>query len=158
MRYTAFLSYSRAADGKLAPAIQMGLHRFRRSWYQGRAVRVFRDASNLSVSPGLWSSIETALEDSEYFILLISKQAADSKWVRKEVDYWITRRAPDSILLVLTEGNIVWDDESRDFDWNLTTLPTNLKKVYREEPHWVDLRWVKHQESLSLQDPRFRDK
>ena len=28
MRYDAFLSYSHAADGKLAPALQRALHRF----------------------------------------------------------------------------------------------------------------------------------
>lgn len=158
MRYKAFVSYSHAADGKLAPAIQRGLHRFRRSWYQGRAMRVFRDETNLSVSPGLWSSIEAALGASEYFILLISPDAAVSKWVLKEVEYWISHRSPDTMLFVLTGGDIVWDAERGDFDWTLSAVPKTLKAVYLEQPLWVDLRWIKHQESLSLQDPRFRDK
>jgi WD40 repeat protein len=158
MRYKAFVSYSHAADGKLAPAIQRGLHRFRRSWYQGRAMRVFRDETNLSVSPGLWSSIEAALGSSEYFILFISPDAALSKWVCKEVEYWISHRSPDTMLFILTDGDIVWDAERGDFDWSLSAVPKILKAVYREEPLWVDLRWIRHQESLSLQDPRFRDK
>jgi hypothetical protein len=158
MPYKAFLSYSHAADGKLAPAIQRGLHRFGRSWYQGQAVRVFRDETNLSASPGLWSSIEAALADSEYFILLISPQAAVSKWINKEVEYWISHRSGETMLLVLTEGNIVWDAERGDFDWKVTTLPTTLKSVYREEPNWVDLRWIRDREGLWLQDPRFREK
>src|SRR5262249_30507377 len=158
MRYKAFVSYSHAADGKLAPAIQRGLHRFRRSWYQGRAMHVFRDQTNLSVSPALWSSIEAALGNSEYFVLLVSPEAAKSKWVSKEVDYWISHRSPDTILFILTDGDIVWDDESGDFDWTLSALPRILRAVYREEPLWVDLRWIRHRENLSLRDPRFRDK
>src|ERR1700730_10736578 len=102
MRYKAFISYSRAADDRrLALAIQRGLHRFTRSWYQGRALRVFRDETNLSVSPGLWSSIETALRDSEYLLLLISPVAARSRWVRKEVEYWVSHRGTQNLLLVI---------------------------------------------------------
>jgi hypothetical protein len=121
-------------------------------------MHVFRDETNLSASPGLWTSIETALDDSEYFILLISLQSAVSKWVCKEVEYWVSSHSPETLVLVLTEGDIVWDAERSDFDWNLTTLPANLRTVYREEPNWVDLRWINHRESFSLHDPRFRDK
>src|SRR5215469_10464673 len=142
MLYKAFISYSHAADGKLAPAIQRGLHRFGRSWYQGRAIRVFRDETNLSASPGLWSSIEAALKESEYFLVLISPEAALSKWVCKEVEYWISHRSADTILFILTDGNIVWDAERGDFDWSLSTVPAPLRKLYREEPNWVDLRWI----------------
>jgi hypothetical protein len=121
-------------------------------------MRVFRDETNLSVSPGLWSSIEAALGSSEYFILLISPDAAISKWISNEVEYWISHRSPDTMLFILTDGDIVWDAERGDFDWTLSAVPKILKAVYREEPLWVDLRWIRHQGSLSLQDPRFRDK
>ena len=88
-RYKAFLSYSHAADGKLAPALQAGLHRFAKPFFRLRAVRVFRDATNLSVNPGLWTTIQKALADSEYFIVLASPAAAQSKWVGRELDYWL---------------------------------------------------------------------
>lgn len=32
--YDAFLSYSHAADSRLAPALQRGLQRLTRAWYQ----------------------------------------------------------------------------------------------------------------------------
>lgn len=32
--YEAFISYSHAADGQLAPAIQRALHRLARPWYK----------------------------------------------------------------------------------------------------------------------------
>jgi hypothetical protein len=62
------MSYNRAVDGKLAPALQRALHGFAKPWYRLRALRVFRDDASLSANPGLWSSIEQALVDSEFFV------------------------------------------------------------------------------------------
>ena len=56
--YEAFISYSHAADGRLAPTLQTGLHRFAKPWYRLRAMRVFRDETTLATSPELWPSIE----------------------------------------------------------------------------------------------------
>src|SRR5688572_31157284 len=83
-RYDAFVSYSHAADGKLAPALQAALHRFAKPWYRRRALRVFRDETSLSASPALWPSIEAALAASRYFVLLASPAAAQSRWVGQE--------------------------------------------------------------------------
>jgi hypothetical protein len=47
MAYHAFMSYSHAADGKLAPALQSALHRFAKPWYRLRAMRIFRDKTSL---------------------------------------------------------------------------------------------------------------
>jgi hypothetical protein len=33
-KYKAFISYSHAADGKLAPALQTALHNFTKPWYR----------------------------------------------------------------------------------------------------------------------------
>ena len=45
--YTAFISYSHAVDGRLAPALQSALHGFAKPWYRLRALRVFRDQASL---------------------------------------------------------------------------------------------------------------
>src|SRR3954469_886351 len=90
--YDAFISYSRAVDGKLAPALQRGLQRFAKPWYRMRALRVFRDDASLSASPDLWGSIQQALDGSRYFILLASPAAAQSPWVAKEAEHWIEQR------------------------------------------------------------------
>jgi hypothetical protein len=63
--YNAFVSYSHAADAKLAPAIQRALHAFAKPWYKLRALRVFRDKTSLSANPALWDAIEQALSQSE---------------------------------------------------------------------------------------------
>ena len=50
MKYKAFMSYSHAADGELAPSLQSALQVFLKPFYRRRAIRVFRDETNLSAS------------------------------------------------------------------------------------------------------------
>ena len=88
MGYDVFLSYSHAADGRLAPALQTGLQRLARPWHRVRALRVFRDDTGLTVNPHLWTSIATAMEDSSYFVLMVSPEAAASPWVNREIEHW----------------------------------------------------------------------
>jgi WD40 repeat protein len=157
-RYKAFISYSHTVDGKLAPALQSGLHRFAKRWNQLRAIRVFRDEASLSADPRLWGSIAAALEDSENLILLASPDAARSPWVEREVDYWLSHKSVDHLLVALTGGDIVWSDAADDFDWTTTTaLPPRLRGAFAEEPRFVDLRWVGTEDHLSSADPRFSD-
>ncbi len=72
-RFDAFLSYSHAADGRLAPALRNGLHRFAKPLFELRVLRVFRDETSLSANPALWPSIEAALTESRFFILMSSR-------------------------------------------------------------------------------------
>jgi TIR domain len=93
-RYDAFISYSHAADGSLAPALQHGLQTLAKPLYQRKALWVFRDQTNLAATPGLWSTIEEALAASRFFVLLASPAAAESPWVQQELDWWHRHRAP----------------------------------------------------------------
>lgn len=155
-RYKAFISYSHAADGKLAPALQAGLQRFTKPWYRLRAMRVFRDQTGLAVTPELWDSIARALEQSEYLVLLASPLAAASKWVQDEVAWWLENRTAERLLIVLTDGEIAWDEGASDFDWTRTdAFPRCLQKAYAGVPHFGDLRWVKSEIDVSLRRPRF---
>jgi len=157
-RYRAFLSYSTAADGRLAPALQSALQRFAKPWYRIRAFRVFRDRTGLAVTPALWTSIETALRDSGFFILLASPGAAESRWVEQEVDWWLRHRSADRLLLVLTDGEIAWDTANGDFDWERTTaLPRRLSHAFAQEPRFLDLRWARTGRELTLRHPTFAD-
>jgi WD40 repeat protein len=155
--YKAFMSYSHAADGGLAPALQRGIQRLGKAWYRRPVVRVFRDETSLSADPGLWSGIERALEQCEYFLLMASVQSAASPWVRKEVEWWVAHRSVERLLIVVTDGEIAWDAAAGDFDWEKTTcLPIVLRGKFREEPHYVDLRWARERNDLSLRNARFR--
>ena len=156
--YDAFISYSHAVDGRLAPALQRGLQRFAKPWYRARALRIFRDEASLSANPGLWSSIETALDGSRHFLLLASPKAAASEWVQREAGHWRDTKSVQNLLLGLTDGEITWDDGRRDFDWGRTTaLPESLAGAFQEEPRYIDLRWARSADDLSLSHPQFRD-
>ncbi len=154
--YNAFISYSRAVDGKLAPALQRGLQRFAKPWYRMRALRVFRDDASLSANPDLWGSIRDALDGSDYFILLASAESAASHWVAKEAEHWLEHRGTERLLIVLTDGELLWDGSR--VDWSRTTaLPAVFGEAFAEEPRYVDLRWARSAANVAARDPRFRD-
>jgi WD40 repeat protein len=158
MLYKAFISYSHAADASLASALQSSLQRFARPWYKLRAIRVFRDKTSLAVNAGLWPSIEKALEQSEYLIALASPAAAASPWVRREIDYWLAHRSPQTLLIAVTEGTVTWDGTAGGFDWSRTTsLPPELGHAFKDEPLYLDLGWARAEQHLSMRNPRFQD-
>jgi hypothetical protein len=149
--YDGFMSYSHAADGLLAPRLQSGLQRFAKPWWKRRALRIFRDESSLSANPHLWSSITEALDQSAWFILLLSPEAASSPWVNQEIDYWKKEGDPSRILPVVTSGEFYWSDG----DVVGSAVPDALRGVFSEEPRWVDLRFVESENQLDLKNPRF---
>ena len=151
--YDGFISYSHAADDLLAPRLQSALQRFAKPWWKRRALRIFRDESSLSANPHLWSSITEALDQSGWFVLLLSPDAAQSEWVNQEIEYWKEHRDPTRILPVLTDGEFSWSGS----DVVGTSVPHGLAGVFSEEPRWVDIRFAKDEEHLDLKDPRFAD-
>ncbi|MEV8510282.1 TIR domain-containing protein [Actinoplanes sp. NPDC051475] len=154
-RYDAFISYSRAADGQLAPNLQRELQIFAKPWNRRRILAVFRDADSLSANPGLWTAIETALSEARYFVLLASPGSAASPWVRREVTWWLENRTPQRILIVLTEGELVW--RGSGFHPSSSALPPELRLAFDEEPRWIDARWARHESQVTPRDPRFRE-
>jgi WD40 repeat protein len=157
MGFKAFISYSHAADGKLAPAVQRALHRIAKPWYRIRTMRVFRDQTNLAASPGLWTSIEAALEQAEFFLYMASPQAAQSPWVQKEIAWWLSNRSPQTFLILLTDGQIAWSSTAADWDWSTTTAwPAQAVHAFPEEPLYTDLRWARKEEQLSARHSQFR--
>ncbi|MFD8098387.1 TIR domain-containing protein [Nocardia fluminea] len=153
--YDAFISYSHAKDRDVAAAVQYGMHRLAKRWHQMRALRVFRDDTSLSANPQLWNTIENALEQSRYFVLMASPDAAKSPWVQKEIAFWQRTRSPDKFLIVLTAGSIEW--RGGGFDWSRTTaLPPQLDNWFVEEPMWVVLDDELRDTELSLRNVRFR--
>jgi WD40 repeat protein len=156
-RYDAFISYSHAADGKLAPAIQRALHSLAKPWYRLRALRVFRDETSLSANPDLWAAIEKALAASKWFIYLASPLASRSEWVQREIDWWLTHHGSSSMLVVLTDGTLRWDQDGDSFDWSVTdAFPIEAARRLANEPLWVDLTWARNVDSLDLRHSRFR--
>ena len=156
-RYGAFISYSHERDTKFAVALQTGVERFGRSWNRARVVRMFRDDANLSANPGLWSSIEEALAASDWFVLLASPESASSRWVNRELEWWLENDLAERILIVLTAGELAWNDEEQDFDREgSTAAPAALRGAFSEEPRYVDAGWSSSDELVSRENPQLR--
>jgi WD40 repeat protein len=160
--YDAFISYSHRLDAAIAARLQAELQRFAKPWYQLRALRVFRDQTSLAASPHLWATIEQALDNSRWLILMASPESAQSPWVAKEIGWWRDRRPASHILVAVTNGELVWDASAGDLDWAASTALSKeaLGHAFRQEPRWVDLRWARTQAAaghLRSADPRFQD-
>lgn len=155
MKYDAFMTYSHAEDAVLGSKLHAALHGFAKPWYRLRAVRIFRDETALTVEADLPSSIERALLKSKYLLLLASPEAARSKWVNREVDFWLDNRRGEPILIALTRGRLEWDDVSGDFSHTSDAVPDALRGRLSAEPLWVDLRDVKRDRDFTKKHPDF---
>jgi WD40 repeat protein len=120
-------------------------------------MRVFRDKTSLSANPSLWNSIEQALSESEYCLLLASPASAKSPWVQQEIQWWLHNRSVEKLLIGLTDGDILWDGQTGDFDWGKTTaIPDCLKGAFAAEPLYADFRPAKAGGSFLDSDPAYR--
>jgi len=157
MKYKAFISYSHYTDHQFAPSLQQALETFSKKWYQIRKMRIFRDETDLSIAPSLWGEIVKALNQSEYFIYLASPKASKSKWVKKEIDWWINNKKVNNLIIVQTQGEIEWNDTKESFNWDITnSIPINLDKIFIDEPLFIDMKWVKNTKTqLTTNHPRF---
>ncbi len=157
VKYKAFVSYSHESDARLATSLQSSLSRIAKPWYQLRTMRIFQDKSSLSASPSLWDSIEQALGQAEHFLLLASPASAKSPWVHKEVEWWLQNRSVEQLIVGLTDGVILWNEQAGDFDWTTTTaLPSSLKGVFPAEPLYADFRAAKASGKYADSDPAYR--
>jgi hypothetical protein len=137
--YDAFISYSHAKDKPIASALQSRIQSLGKPWYRRRALRLFRDDTSLSATPALWPSIQEALSQSRFLLVLASPQFAASRWCQLELAYWLEHKSADTILVALTEGELDW--LGSEFRWDRATpLPACLKGSFEHEPKWIDLR------------------
>ncbi len=158
--YDAFISYRHDAhQAAVAQALQRALERFAKPWWRIRALRLFRDSTNLGARPDLWSTITQALDQSRFLILFASPESARSEWVAREIEYWIERRSTDNLLFVLTGGQLRFDNAQARFDAAVTdALPSRLLAKFEREPLYVDLSWVRNPGlDLAETNPRFAD-
>ena len=88
--------------------------------------------------------IRAALRQSEYLILLASKEAAESPWVKQELDIWCHELGRASQLLIVHIGDrITADPATGQVVWAETNaLPVTLKPHVTSIPIWADLAWA----------------
>ena len=69
-----------------------------------RKRKVFRDETDLSVSPNLWDEVRAKLLSSKYLIFVATPQSSSSKWVAREIEEFRSVR-PGNVLTVLAAGS-----------------------------------------------------
>lgn len=108
-KYTAFISYRHVEpDASIAAALHKAIETFKvpREFYEdGKppVFRVFRDREELSASD-LSDSIQDALDNSFFLIVISSLRTPDSEWCTREVEYFRQRHGDERIISVLIEG------------------------------------------------------
>ena len=133
--YKAFISYRhKPVDVSIAELLQKRIEHYHIPKYmrQNGEVRlgyVFRDRDELPLSSNLTSSIETALDNSEYLIVVCTPDTPQSMWVRKEIEYFLSHHDMDHVIVVLADGNY---DES---------IPDELRYGYAEDGETILTRY-----------------
>ena len=108
--YKAFISYRHLP---LDAEIAKKMHRRIEHYIIPRTLRkdgkkrlgyVFRDQDELPTSSDLSSNIQTALDHSEYLIVICSPGTNQSVWVRNEIRYFLKHHDQNHVLAVLADG------------------------------------------------------
>lgn len=136
--YSAFISHAHDPDGPIARRVEQKLETWARPVFGGRTMRVFRDVSKMSASPGLRSAITAALDASEWLLVFLSPGAVRSPWVNDEIASWKEHKPPEHILLVHSGGHLAWDEKRQDFSMDSDCVPPALLGIFDEIPRYVD--------------------
>ena len=110
-QYKAFISYRHTPpDEEIAKKLHTAIETYavpkeiREKLQISKMGRVFRDQEELPLSKDLGADIRTALENSEWLIVVCSPRYLESKWCNAELDYFIELGKRDHILAVLADG------------------------------------------------------
>jgi TIR domain len=111
-KYRAFISYKRASyDSKVAHWLHKSIEQYRspRSATKllnlpRRIGRVFLDRDELSASSNLGQSINDALHEADFLIVVCSPRTPESRWVAEEITRFQAMGKQDRILFVLIDG------------------------------------------------------
>ncbi|MBR2739894.1 MAG: TIR domain-containing protein [Oscillospiraceae bacterium] len=109
--YKAFISYRHLPlDLKVAKKLHRTIEhyvipRYLRKDGNKRIGYVFRDQDELPISSDLSGSIRTALDNSEFLIVICSPETSKSVWVLEEITYFLKTHDRDHVLAVLISGD-----------------------------------------------------
>lgn len=140
--YSAFISYRHlATDRKWATWLLTALETYRtpkplqRDGVPSKLGKAFRDEDEIPASSDLSSEIKTALEKSQFLIVICSKETPASSWIAEEIRTFHALGRSDRIIALLVDGEpgdafpelllkvpesvsedgeIVWSDEVRE--------------------------------------------
>ncbi len=167
--YKAFISYARDPDKPIAKMLEDKIERFGINWHRmgKQKLFIFRDITGLVPDKSLPHKIESALNNSEFLIILVQEKFSrpDFSWVNIEAENFIkscVERGDDPadfIILVVTKGDIEWDRAKNQWDFNITNvLPQSLRNIFKHEPIYADLRPLHDKlATKSIKNQVFRD-
>ena len=111
LHYNAFISYKHAElDNKVAAEIEKQLEHYhipkkiQKKTGVKKIERIFRDKDELPITSDLTDTINDALLNSDYLIVLCSKSTHLSTWVEREIKLFLQTHPLDHVLTVLAEG------------------------------------------------------
>ncbi|MDR1070597.1 MAG: TIR domain-containing protein [Gracilibacteraceae bacterium] len=151
MRYDAFISYRHGElDGLVAEKLHRMLETYRipapiaQKTGKKKLERVFRDREELPTSSNLSDSINEALENSDFLLLICSRRTCGSQWVMREVERFGELHGKDKIITLLIDGE---PDES--FPPGLREREVGGEKIF-VEPLAADIRAATWAGSIKL--------
>ncbi|MDR2615046.1 MAG: TIR domain-containing protein [Oscillospiraceae bacterium] len=151
MRYDAFISYRHGElDGLVAEKLHKMLETYRipnaiaKKTGRKKLSRIFRDREELPTSSNLSDSINDALENSDFLLLICSRRTCESQWVMREVERFGELRGKDRIITLLIDGE---PDES--FPPGLREREVGGETVF-VEPLAADIRADTWADSIKL--------
>jgi len=112
-KYNAFISYRHISpDKEIAEKLQKKLENYKppRSLSVNKKTekwRIFRDETELPTSSNLSADIKKALDESEYLIVVCSKNTAESRWCMEEIEYFkqLHNGNNSNIITLVADGN-----------------------------------------------------
>ncbi|MBO4922326.1 MAG: TIR domain-containing protein [Lachnospiraceae bacterium] len=110
-KYCAFISYRhKELDKYVAKKLHTMIERYtvpgelRESWGSKKLGRVFRDEEELPVSSNLTDSICTALDNTDFLIVVCTPDTPESIWVEREIKYFLEHHDRSHVIAVLANG------------------------------------------------------
>ena len=140
-QYIAFISYRHAPlDSMVAKELHTLIEQFhipKNLRKDGRAKfgYVFRDQEELPVSSDLSEDIRRGLDHAEYLIVVCSPDTAQSPWVSREIEYFLTNHDREKVFVVLAAG-----EPAEVFPDALTHVVHEDGTVEAVEPLALDVR------------------
>ena len=113
-KYCAFISYRHLSpDQEIAKALHTAIETYhipaniQKKTGKKRMGRVFRDQEELPLSADLGADIETALDNSDWLIVVCSPRYLESKWCLRELEYFIARKGQLNYTVIITQKKII---------------------------------------------------
>ena len=136
-KYKAFISYSHENSREASRLLRRlesyriprhFTHKYKPSLCRGRSLgKMFRDREDLPASCDMRASIDAAIRQSEFMIVVCSRAAAKSTAVNREIQQFVTSRDSANILCYVIEGEPSFEAPTINDDGGC--IPPELRKL-----------------------------